>query len=248
MLETGQVQAAAHTYGLEDNALQIRRAEDIAHAVEALKGRADALYVVTDPLVNTNRIRINTLALGAQMPTMHGSRHDVEAGDLMSYGPNFPDLFRRAAAYVDKILKDEKPANIPVEQPTKFELVINLKAAKALGLEIPAITYSPARRGDRVNSKHPAAPPMTTSQKPAGEPGACGLRRGVAGGGGDALGRLVAFQCRRRYAVPPRLRRGAGGHRRQAPQRAVSLRAHQRLDQGSRTRTHRLRLRANSGG
>ena len=90
-----------------------------------------------DPLVNTNRIRINTLALGARLPTMHGAREYVEAGGLMSYGPNFPDLFRRAADYVDKILRGAKPADLPVEQPTKFDLVINLTTAKALGLDVP---------------------------------------------------------------------------------------------------------------
>ena len=92
---------------------------------------------VADPLVTTNRIRINTLALSARLPTMHGSREHVEAGGLMSYGPNLPDLFRRAADYVDKILRGAKPADLPVEQPTKFDLVINLTTAKALGLEVP---------------------------------------------------------------------------------------------------------------
>src|SRR5206468_2527463 len=100
-------------------------------------GRMDALYVVTDPLVSTNRVRINTLALAARLPTMHGIREYVEAGGLMSYGPNFPGLFRRAAEFVDKILRGAKPAEIPVEQPTRFELVINLTTAKALGLTIP---------------------------------------------------------------------------------------------------------------
>ena len=91
----------------------------------------------TDPLVNTNRVRINTLALAARLPTMSRLREYVEAGGLMSYGPNFPDLFRRAADYVDKILRGAKPADLPVEQPTKFELVINLTTAKALGLDVP---------------------------------------------------------------------------------------------------------------
>jgi ABC-type uncharacterized transport system substrate-binding protein len=100
-------------------------------------GRADALYVCIDPLVNTHRIRINTLALAARLPTMHASREYVEAAGLMSYGPNFPDLFRRAADFVDKILRGANPADIPVEQPRKFDLVINLTTAKALGLEIP---------------------------------------------------------------------------------------------------------------
>ena len=100
-------------------------------------GRADALYVCVDPLVNTHRIRVNTLALAARLPTMHGLREYVEAGGLMSYGPNLPDLFRRAADFVDKILRGAKPGEIPVEQPTKFDLVINLTTAKALGLNVP---------------------------------------------------------------------------------------------------------------
>jgi putative ABC transport system substrate-binding protein len=106
-------------------------------AFDALKGRADALYVCLDPVLITNRIRINTLALAALVPTMSADRGSVEAGGLMSYGPNFPDLWRRAADYVDKILRGAKPDEIPVEQPTKFDLVINLTTAKALGLEVP---------------------------------------------------------------------------------------------------------------
>jgi putative ABC transport system substrate-binding protein len=137
VLEVGEVQRLARTLGLEVATLEIRRAEDIAPAFEALKGRAEALYVVGDPLATTNRVRINTLALGARMPTMHAVRHFVEAGGLISYGPNFPDLFRRAADYVDKILRGAKPADIPIEQPTKFDLTINLTTAKALGLSIP---------------------------------------------------------------------------------------------------------------
>ncbi len=137
VLEMGEVQAAARTLGLEVATLEIRRAEDIAPAFETLKGRADVLYVCNEPLVNTNRIRINTLALAARLPTMHGLREYVQAGGLMSYGPNIPDLYRRAADYVDKILRGTKPADIPVEQPTKFDLVINLTTVKALGLKIP---------------------------------------------------------------------------------------------------------------
>jgi putative tryptophan/tyrosine transport system substrate-binding protein len=137
VLEMGEVQAAARTLGLEVVPAEIRRAEDIAPTIEALKGRADALYVVTEPLVNTNRVRLNTLALGARLPTMHGTRDYVEAGGLMAYGANFPLLWRRAADYVDKILRGAKPADLPVEQPTKFDLIINLTIAKALGLTIP---------------------------------------------------------------------------------------------------------------
>jgi putative tryptophan/tyrosine transport system substrate-binding protein len=135
--EIGEVQAAARTLGLEVATFEIRRAEDIASAFEALTGRADALYVVIDPLINTNRVRINALALGARMPTIQGIREYVEAGGLMSYGPSFSDLYRRAAEYVDKILRGTKPGDIPVEQPTKFDLVVNLTTAKALRLKIP---------------------------------------------------------------------------------------------------------------
>jgi ABC-type uncharacterized transport system substrate-binding protein len=136
-LEVGEVQAAAHTLGLEVLPLEIRRAGDIAPAFESLKGRAQALYVVSEPLIASNRVRMNTLALGARLPTLYGLREYVEAGGLMSYGPNTPDLFRRSAEIVDKILRGAKPGEIPVEQPTKFDLVINLTTAKTLGLEIP---------------------------------------------------------------------------------------------------------------
>ena len=136
-LELGEVQAAARTLGLETITLEIRRAQDLAPAFEALKSRADALYVCTDALTNTHRIRINIAALGERLPTMHGSRDLVEAGGLMSYGPNFPDMFRRTADYVDKILRGAKPGDLPVEQPTKFDLVVNLTTAKALRLDVP---------------------------------------------------------------------------------------------------------------
>jgi len=137
VLEMGGVQAAARTLGLEVAPLEIRRAEDIAPAFEALKGQADALYVVQSSLVNANRTRILTLALGARLPTIFQARDYVQAGGLMSYGVNYPAQFRRAAELVDKILRGAKPGDIPVEQPTKFEFVINLTTAKALGLSIP---------------------------------------------------------------------------------------------------------------
>jgi putative tryptophan/tyrosine transport system substrate-binding protein len=137
VLETNEVRATARTLGLEVFTLEIRRAEDIAHAFETLKGRADALYIPPDPTLITHLIRINMLALGARLPTIHGSQEYVEAGGLMSYGPNFPDLYRRAGDLVDKILRGAKPADIPVEQPTKFDLVINLTTAKVIGLEVP---------------------------------------------------------------------------------------------------------------
>ena len=138
VLEMGEAQAAARTLGLEFVRSEIRRAEDIAPAFEALKGGADALYVVGDLLVSTNRARIHTLAMSARLPAVYNAKEHVEAGGLVSYGPNYPDLYRRAAEYVDKILRGAKPGDIPVEQPTKFELVVNLTTAKALGLTIPS--------------------------------------------------------------------------------------------------------------
>jgi putative tryptophan/tyrosine transport system substrate-binding protein len=137
VLEMREVQAAARTLGMEIAAIEIRQTADIAPALAALNGRADALYVVTDPLMTTNRDGIGTLALGARLPTMQVFREYVDSGGLISYGPNVPDLYVRAAELVDKILRGAKPADLPVEQPTKFELVINLKTAKALGLTIP---------------------------------------------------------------------------------------------------------------
>jgi ABC-type uncharacterized transport system substrate-binding protein len=137
VLEMREAQAAARTLGLEVVTSEIRRVEEIAPAFETLKGRAETLYVASDPLLNTNRLRINILAVGARLPTMHGIRDYVEAGGLMSYGANFPDLFRRAGDYVDKILRGAKPADIPVEQPIKFDLAVNLITAKALGLTMP---------------------------------------------------------------------------------------------------------------
>ena len=147
VLEMGEAQAAARALGLEVARSEIRRAEDIAPAFEALKGAAQALYVCPDATINANHARINTLALGARLPTMHGVRDYVEVGGLMAYGPNLPDLYRRAANYVDKILRGAKPADLPVEQPTKFDLVINLVTARALGLEMPATLLA---RADEV--------------------------------------------------------------------------------------------------
>ena len=127
----------ARTFGLEVAAPEVRQTEDIAPAFEALKGRVEALYVVNDPLVDTNRVRINTLALGIRLPTMFMGREYVEAGGLISYGPNFADLYRRTAELVDKILRGARPGDIPVERPKKFDLVVSLTTARALGLTIP---------------------------------------------------------------------------------------------------------------
>jgi len=147
VLEMREAQTAARTLGLEVVTLEIRRAEDIAVVFEAHKGDIDALYVGGGPLMTANQNRINTLALVARLPTMAIIRENVEAGALMSYGPHFPDLFRRAAGFVDKVLRGAKPSALPIEQPTKFELVVNLKTAKALGFTIPE---SFLLRADRV--------------------------------------------------------------------------------------------------
>jgi putative tryptophan/tyrosine transport system substrate-binding protein len=135
--ELNEVQAAARALKLEVATLGIRRAEDIAPAFEAISSGADALYVCTDSLTAANRVRIVVLALGARLPTIYGEREHVEAGGLMSYGANVSELFRRAGDFVDKILRGAKPAGLPVEQPTKFDLVINLITAKVLGLAVP---------------------------------------------------------------------------------------------------------------
>ncbi|MGB6810631.1 MAG: ABC transporter substrate-binding protein [Pseudolabrys sp.] len=137
VLEMEEADAAARRLGLAIVRSEVRKTEDFAPTFDTLKGRVEALYICTDPLLTTNRQAINTLALGVRLPTVSGFREYVEAGGLMSYGPNFPDLFRRAAEYADKILRGTKPADLPVEQPTKFDLVINLTTAKALGLTIP---------------------------------------------------------------------------------------------------------------
>jgi ABC-type uncharacterized transport system substrate-binding protein len=135
--EIDEIQAAARILGIDVAMLEMRRAEDITSAFATFGSAAEAIYVCTDPLVLAQRARINTLALAARLPTIYGPREHVEAGGLMSYGANFPDLFRRAADLVDKILRGAKPGDLPVEQPTKFDLVVNLTTAKALGLEIP---------------------------------------------------------------------------------------------------------------
>jgi putative tryptophan/tyrosine transport system substrate-binding protein len=137
VLELGEIQAAASRLGLATATSEIRRAEDIVSAFEALKSRADAIYVVAEPLVFSNRARVHTLAMAARLPAIYNSREYVEMGGLMSYGPNFPDMFRRAADLVDKILRGARPGDLPVEQATTFDLVINLTTAKALGLAIP---------------------------------------------------------------------------------------------------------------
>jgi putative ABC transport system substrate-binding protein len=135
--EMNEIQAFARSVGVDAAVSEIRRAQDIAPAIARLKDQADALYVPGDPLVIANRLRINTFALMARLPTIMTTRDQIEAGGLISYGPNVPDQFRRAAEYVDKILRGAKPGDLPIEQPTKFDLIINLITAEALGLTMP---------------------------------------------------------------------------------------------------------------
>ena len=137
VMERGEIQQAAGSFNVELLLPDIKTEQEIAPAIRAFRGRADALFVQVDPLTNTHRAQINSLALDARLPTSFGAREYTEAGGLMSYGPSFIDLFRRAGDFVDKILRGAKPGDLPVEQPTKFELVINLKTAKALGVTVP---------------------------------------------------------------------------------------------------------------
>jgi putative tryptophan/tyrosine transport system substrate-binding protein len=138
MLEMREVVTTARSLKLEAIPIEVSQADEIFSSIESLKDRVDALYVATDPLMFNNRFGINALAQTQLLPTIYGSREYVDAGALMSYGPNWADLFRHAAGQVDKILRGAKPADIPVEQPTKFDLVVNAKTARALGIELPA--------------------------------------------------------------------------------------------------------------
>ena len=166
MPEIGIVRTAASPLGIEVSASEILGAEDIAPAIATIAKQADALFVVGDPLTFTHRTRINTLALAARLPTTYSTRGYVETGGLMSYGPNFSALFRRAADYVHKILLGAKPSDLPVEQPTSYDLIVNLTTAKALGLQIPE---SFLLRADEVigasSSRCSAAQPLGRSRR-----------------------------------------------------------------------------------
>lgn len=138
MLEMNTVQQLAGKFGIEVIPLEIRKTEDIQPAfAKAAAEKADALYVVINELLNANRLLIVTSADKAKMPSIYGTHDWVRSGGFMSYGPNFPSLFARSAEITDKILRGTKPSNIPVEQPTRFELVINLKTAHSIGATIP---------------------------------------------------------------------------------------------------------------
>jgi putative tryptophan/tyrosine transport system substrate-binding protein len=135
--ETVSVTGAAQALGIEVFPLAVRQGEEIAPAIASVKGHVEALYVIIDPFISVSQRQINTLALEAKLPTMHGLREYVVSGGLASYGASFEDLFRHAGDYVDKILRGTNPADLPVEQPTKFDLVINLATARVLGLTVP---------------------------------------------------------------------------------------------------------------
>lgn len=135
--EKNEVQKLASTLGIDITAPEIRRGEDIGPAFEAFKGSIEAVYVIGDPLVNASLARIVTLSNAARLPSLFNVGEYVKAGGLISYGPNFSDMFQRAAEYVDRILRGAKPGELPIEQPTKFDLVINLTTAKVLGLTVP---------------------------------------------------------------------------------------------------------------
>ena len=142
--ELQEVKAEAVGLGFDPVGLEIRRAEDLETAMDALKGRADALYACADALISANAAHINALALAARLPTMFYAREYIQGGGFMSYGPNVPRLFRRSADFVDKILRGTKPGDIPVEQPTTLELIINLKTAKSLGLVLSSTLLATA--------------------------------------------------------------------------------------------------------
>jgi putative ABC transport system substrate-binding protein len=137
VVEMRETQAAAEKLGLDATTFAIRRSEEIGPTFEKIKGHFDAVFVPAEPLANTNRKRISSFALALHLPTLFASSEYVEAGGLMSYGPNYPDLYRRTADFVDKILRGAKPAEMPVEQPTKFDLAVNLTTAEVLGLSLP---------------------------------------------------------------------------------------------------------------
>jgi len=150
LLEIKEAVKVADRLGVDTTTLDFRAAEDIAPAFETIKGRAAALYVSTDPFILSNVDQINKLALGARLPTIYNGKEYLQSGGLLSYGPNYPDLFRQAAGLVSKILHGAKPADLPVEQPTQFDFVVNNKTAKALGPHPVAVDSRAGQRSDRM--------------------------------------------------------------------------------------------------
>jgi putative ABC transport system substrate-binding protein len=151
-LEMKEVAVAAGNLGIELVAVEVRRVEDIVPALIAIRGQVQALYVPGDGLIFTHGVRVITVALAGRLPTIHNFREHVDAGGLMSYGPSFVALYRRSADYVDKILRGTKPSDIPVEQPTKFDLIINLVTAEGTRPRSAALAARPRRRGDRIEA------------------------------------------------------------------------------------------------
>jgi putative ABC transport system substrate-binding protein len=137
MFEMKAAETVAHAFGLEATTFPLQGPDDLAVAFDKIAGHVDGIYAVPDPLVSTVRSKLIALALSARLPSTFGSRDYAEAGGLMSYGANIANNFARAADFVDKILRGARPADLPVEQPTKFEFVINRKTAKNLGLTVP---------------------------------------------------------------------------------------------------------------
>ena len=142
---------STRTLGLQIEAFEVPAANDLSNAFSAvMKWQADGLISLNDAMFFSQRNRISELAASRRIPAVYPELEFVRAGGLMAYGPSLSDLFQRAASYVDKILKGARPADLPFEQPTKFELVINLKAAKSLGIKNPRVVSDPRRRGDRI--------------------------------------------------------------------------------------------------
>lgn len=147
MLEMDQVRLAARKLDLEIIAAKLSGADDILPAFDDIRGRVDALYFCNDPLLTAYRTRLAILSAAAHLPTAFNFRENVEAGGLLSYGPNVRELFRHAAEMVDKILRGTKPGDIPIEQPTKFDLIVNLTTARALGINVQTLMLT---RADEV--------------------------------------------------------------------------------------------------
>jgi putative tryptophan/tyrosine transport system substrate-binding protein len=192
--EINQVREAAHKLGMDVTMLDIKQAEDIGPAFEALKGEAQALFIVGSPFTLAHRAQINTLAQQARLPTMYYVRESVAAGGLMSYGPNFPDLFRRTAELVDKILRGTKPSDIPVEQPTKFDFAINLIGRRRLIAGLGSLATCPfIARGQQ--SVMPLVGYITARPDQPGKGYAAAFRKGL-GETGYVEGQNVAIEYR----------------------------------------------------
>ena len=196
------IQGAAPSFGVEVMPIDVRDGDELQRAVASfLHGPNDGLIVLGGPRSNAQRDLIAAMIAGHRIPAVYAARYFVTAGGLISYGPDFVDQYRRAAGYVDRILKGEKPADLPVQAPTKYELVINLKTAKALGLEVPAIAARPRRRGDRMKRREfitllggaAAAWPLAAGAEQVERVRRIGVLMSVAADGPEGQARLAAF-------------------------------------------------------